>query len=78
MADTDGRGAEVNRLRDRVRIVVALAFVAGIAVDRVGPVISDDWQQYSDWSLGLMLAAVLVLLGTESIAVIFARFFGGR
>jgi hypothetical protein len=74
-ATRNGRGdGDLRRLQGRVRLVVAVAFTLGLAIDRVGPLLSDDWVQLSDWGLGLMLAAILVLLGVEGFSAVFRRF----
>jgi uncharacterized membrane protein YdcZ (DUF606 family) len=65
---------ELKELRERVRWLVAGTLVAGIMLDRVGPaVLGERYTSLSDWALALVLAAVLVLLGIESVAWLLKR-----
>jgi len=76
-AARNGRGAgDLRNLQVKVRIVVGVAFVGGVFLDRIGPLIDSRWVQYTDLGLGLMLASILVLLGVEGLTAIFSRFLG--
>ena len=66
--------AELTDLQDKLRVVAAFALIAGILLDRLGPSVFDNYEQYSDWGLGLVLAAVLVLLGERGAFALIDRF----
>lgn len=65
---------ELRELREKLRWVVAVVLVIGIFLDRVAPaVLGDDYEPLSDLGLGSILAAILVLLGIESVAWLLKR-----
>jgi len=65
---------ELRELREKLRWIVAVVLVAGIFLDRLAPVVlGDDYEPLSDLGMGSILAAVLVLLGIESVAWLLRR-----
>ena len=69
-----GDDDELRELREKLRWVIAAVLVGGLFLDRVAPVVlGPDYEPLSDIGLGSVLAAILVLLGIESVAWLLRR-----
>jgi hypothetical protein len=66
--------AERSGLQSKLRLVAAFTLMGGLLLDRFGPSLFTNWQQYSDWGLGLVLASILVLLGERGAFAVVDRF----
>ena len=65
---------ELRELREKLRWIVAVVLVFGIFLDRIAPVIlGPEYEPLTDLGLGSILAAILVLLGIESVAWLLRR-----